>query len=255
MIAGMLLMSGCMTAVPSGEAPSSPLAGRVLAGTAWVLDSIGGEPPLADTTITLRFEPDGSLMGSSGCNYYSAEFTEGSGTLVVDNMSSTLMLCAEELGAQEDGFLAMLGSVKRYSLEDEHLTLSDDAEAPLAVFSVQSQELTGSTWTIESYNGRAGAVMGMVEGSAAEIIFGEDGTVSGSGGCNNLVGEFTAKDGGLQLGPLAMTRMACQEPAGVMEQETAVVKALESATSYTVEGDRLHLKTEDDATAAELTRG
>ncbi len=255
MIAGTLLMSACMTAVPSGEAPPTADAGGKLAGTAWVLDSIGGEPPLADTTITLRFEPDGSVMGSSGCNHYSAEFTEGSGTLVVDNMSSTLMLCAGELGTQENQFLVMLGGVKRYSLEEEHVTLSDDAGAPMAVFSIQSQELAGSTWAIESYNDGAGAVMGMVEGSSAEITFGDDGTVSGSGGCNNLVGKFTEKAGGLQLGPLAMTRMACQQTAGVMEQETAVVTALESATSYTVDGDRLHLKTEDDATAAELRRG
>ena len=53
---------------------------------------------------------------------------------------------------------------------------------------------------------------------------------------------------------VASTEMFCVEPEGVMDQEDAISRALESATTYVIEGDRLTLRTAEDAIAIELNR-
>jgi heat shock protein HslJ len=61
----------------------------------------------------------------------------------------------------------------------------------------------------------------------------------GSGGCNRIMGGYDAgRTGRLAIGRgPAMTMMACPEP--VMSLEQAFLAALESASSYRIDGDRL----------------
>jgi heat shock protein HslJ len=98
-------------------------------------------------------------------------------------------------------------------------------------------DLTGSTWTLQAYQGPSGPVAAALP---APLTFGPAGALSGSGGCNRIVGRYTARAGQLtiELGP--MTQMACADPA-VDAQEQAVVGALPKANRFVVEGDRLTL--------------
>lgn len=67
-----------------------------------------------------------------------------------------------------------------------------------------------------------------------------DGRVSGSSGCNKLMGSYTRRaPGELHIGPLGMTRMACLP--GVMEQEAALVSAYARVTRHRITGDTLDL--------------
>ena len=43
--------------------------------------------------------------------------------------------------------------------------------------------------------------------------------------------------------------MFCEEPEGVMEQEAAYLAALQSAATFSIEGDQLWLRTAEDAIA------
>ena len=90
--------------------------------------------------------------------------------------------------------------------------------------------------------------------SQSRIEFGADGQLSGSAGCNRVTGSYSTADGTIKLGPLATTQMACPEPEGVMDQETRLVAALESAATYHVEGPTLEMRTSDDALAVHFTR-
>jgi heat shock protein HslJ len=83
------------------------------------------------------------------------------------------------------------------------------------------------------------------------LEFRADGSLRGSGGCNDFNGSFTVNDSGL----LASTRMAWVQPEGRMAQEAAFLAALETATSAHREGDRLDLRTAsgDFALAARLS--
>lgn len=62
----------------------------------------------------------------------------------------------------------------------------------------------------------------------------------GNAGCNNMSGTFqTADKNGITIGPAAMTRMAC--PEAMMKVEQSVTTAIQDATNYQINGDRLTL--------------
>ena len=73
----------------------------------------------------------------------------------------------------------------------------------------------------------------------AFVQFRSGGRLQGFGGCNRLMAEYQAGDGGLVLGPVAMKRMTCAE--SVMQREAALVAALEGARSYLRDRTRLVL--------------
>src|SRR5690242_13082597 len=70
--------------------------------------------------------------------------------------------------------------------------------------------LEGTSWNAVEVNGTA--VAGDVTASERRphLVFGADGRVSGSDGCNRLTGPYSVNgSNGLAFGPLAGTRMAC----------------------------------------------
>jgi heat shock protein HslJ len=95
--------------------------------------------------------------------------------------------------------------------------------------------LTGQVWALTDLAGKA-----PLQDTGITIQFGTDGTVSGSSGCNQYSGTYTASGSSLTINtPLASTMMMCAEP--VMVQETAYQTALAGVKAYTVKGDKLTL--------------
>ena len=95
--------------------------------------------------------------------------------------------------------------------------------------------LTGQVWALTDLAGKA-----PLQDTGITIQFGTDGTVSGSSGCNQYSGTYTASGSNLTINtPLASTMMMCAEP--VMVQETAYQTALAGVKAYTVKGDKLTL--------------
>jgi heat shock protein HslJ len=95
-------------------APGEPSGQSPLAGTTWLLESLGPSgnprPPLTTTEVTLAFSDDGRVSGNAGCNAYFGQYVWGAdGTLSVSGLGSTKMLCHEEgVMQQEQDFLAAL---------------------------------------------------------------------------------------------------------------------------------------------------
>ena len=83
--------------------------------------------------------------------------------------------------------------------------------------------------------------------------FGEDGTVSGSSGCNTFSGTYTADDSSIELGPAASTQKMCAAE-GVMEQEEQFLAALAASSIYEIRGHRLQLRNADGALQVDLSR-
>ena len=83
------------------------------------------------------------------------------------------------------------------------------------------------------------------EASAPSISFGEDGTASGSSGCNQWGGSYTFDGDTLELGEIAMTSMGCPPPAD--EVERAYMDALEQASRWRLEDEELVLLDGDNA--------
>ena len=73
------------------------------------------------------------------------------------------------------------------------------------------------------------------------LMFSTDNRVTGSDGCNNLMGTYTLEGDKLTLGEIAATKMACQEGG---EQADALQKALEKVSNFTIHADQLELRDE-----------
>ncbi len=132
------------------------------------------------------------------------------------------------------------------------MTLNDAEGQALATFTAQSQSLEGTSWQVISYNNGKQAVTSVLIGSELTADFGTDGTLSGSAGCNNYNGGYEVDGDKITIGPLASTMKMCNEPEGVMDQESQFLAALESAATYKIEGARLELRTADGALAADF---
>lgn len=93
-------------------------------------------------------------------------------------------------------------------------------------------------WQLTS--GRAnGQAMPIVDGHRITLeITGS--RIGGTAACNDYGGELNVRDGRLEIGELAMTAMACVDE-GVMESESAYVRALEAVETMGMEGEELVL--------------
>jgi len=104
-----------------------------------------------------------------------------------------------------------------------------------------SLALAGTMWSATAVNNGKGGVTTRVKGTAVTLVFGADGTLSGSAGCNNYTGRYEINDKQVKLpSAFASTRKMCA--ADVMDQEQAFFRALSISTSARIEGDRLELR-------------
>ena len=146
----------------------------------------------------------------------------------------------------EFAYLDVLGEVETFELTDGGLTLIGGAvsltyteEVPM-----EALPLEGTAWTLDTIATGTDAVSSVIAGTEVTLTL-ADGAASGSGGCNTFNGGYTVDGASISIGPLASTMKACEED--VMNQETAVFTGLESAASWSIEGDRLSLLDADGA--------
>jgi heat shock protein HslJ len=240
------------TAAPPEQ--TSP-AGPALAGTAWVLTSLNGSPALEGATVTLQFGADGTASGTDGCNRYSTTFTEDGASLTFTPAAGTMMMCPEPEGVMEQAsaFAAALAATTNFSVNQSQLALLAGNQI-VATFTADVQALAGSDWNVTMYNNGREAVVGVIEGTDLTVLFGDNGELSGSAGCNQFIGDYTVSGNTIQIGQLGSTMRFCAEPEGTMEQEQAFLAALQSAATFRIEGDNLELRTAGDAIAVMATR-
>ncbi len=239
-------------------APQEPAtaASSDLAGTNWILTSLNGSPALADTTVTLQFGADGVVSGSDGCNRYSTSYTQsGTDLTFAQPMASTMMLCPEPEGVMEQAgaYTAALATVTSFSANQNQLALMAGNQI-VATFRADVQTLAGSDWAVTMVNNGREAVVSVIEGSELTALFGDNGELSGSAGCNQYISSYTVSGNTIQIGQIGSTMRLCPEPEGIMEQEQAFLVALQSAATFRIEGDSLELRTADDAIAVMMTR-
>jgi heat shock protein HslJ len=232
---------------PVARTPDLPLV-----GTDWVLDgySTGGDAVssvLAGTTITANFAADGNVTGNAGCNHYGGSYSLDGTNLSVSSVFSTLMYC-ETPGVmeQEAGYLGHLANVSSYRVEGDRLILTDAAGTDLLFF-VQAAEvpavpLTGTEWTLESYSSPEGeSVSSVIVGTTITATFSDDGNVTGNAGCNSYGAGYVLDGATIIIEPPISTKMNCNYPEGVMNQENTYLNLLTSVAGYRIDGDRLDL--------------
>ncbi len=242
MCAGIIILAACATT-------GSQQSGGDLTGKAWALTDLGGNAPLAGTSVTIQFKTDGTLAGSAGCNQYGGKYTTSGSNITISNVNSTMMACPQPVMDQETAYLKALGEAKTYTVKDTMLTLLDASGKSLATYQVQSQSLAGTAWDVISYNNGKEAVTSVLASTTLTMEFGSDGTLSGNSGCNTYNGTYSVTGDQIKIGTLATTRMACEQD--IMDQETQFLAALESAATYSLSGTGIELRKSDGALAVD----
>lgn len=244
-LSAVLLLGGCAgSATPSAQSDPADLV-----GVTWLLTEVGGAEPVEGAPVSVRFGEDGTVSGSGGCNRFSGTYDAEPGSLsIAEDIASNMMACQDDVMAVEAALLKALPEATGFEVGDGSLTLT--GTEPLATFKAQSQDLADTSWKVTGYLVGDGIVSPEAD---AELAFGTDGSISGTGGCNRLIGKFTASDDGtIGFDSVGSTQMACEEAA--MVQEAAFIAALESTSNYLVEGDTLQLTAADGATTVTLTK-
>jgi heat shock protein HslJ len=91
-----------------------------LEGKTWSLV----EPATFDIKpITALFQA-GSVTGFSGCNTYSGSYQSDGSSLTISGLATTQAICDEAATTRENTYLANLGSVNGYVVQDKQLTLT-----------------------------------------------------------------------------------------------------------------------------------
>ncbi len=257
------------TEEPAAVPTEAPAAESVAAGTGdalldtiWSLTELNGESLILTTNITAEFNEDGRVAGSSGCNNYAAAY-EVDGNNITINASpaaTTLMACVPPVMEQEAAYMEALEAAETYEVSappaggDEELVLNDSSGNPVAVFSAVSQDLAGSSWDVIAYNNGRGGVVSVIIDTEITANFGEDGELTGNASCNDYFGAYEADGENISMGPFGATRKACQEPEGIMQQESEYLAALETAATYSIDGLTMNMRTADGATVANFRR-
>jgi heat shock protein HslJ len=124
---GHLELTSAHGAVLAEFRPAEPL---LLEGVSWRLTGLDGDEGGLITPVggvSLAFDAVGRLVGVSGCNDYSADYTARGSELVLTGIAATERSCANPPGvmAFEAGYLASLPRVASFSTSLTELTLRD----------------------------------------------------------------------------------------------------------------------------------
>lgn len=226
-----------------------------LSGTSWIASSINGEMPISGTAVTIQFNADGTAAGTDGCNQYNTTYTQDGNNLTINQAegATTLMACPEPVMEQAAAFSTALTESTSFSMTEDELFLQNGDQV-VATFVISSSDLTGTAWEVVNYNNGRDAVVGLVLGTEISANFGVEGDLTGNAGCNQYFTSYTANDGTIEIGPIGSSMRFCEEPLGVMEQEAEYLAALGSATTYSIQGDVLQMRTAGDELAVVMKR-
>ena len=236
-----------MAATPEISQPIARWNSVSDAGT-WVLIGYGDalNPTVVEpgTYVTINFSTAGDqVTGSGGCNNYNTTYTADDNYNLTINgpIASTLSAC--ETGMEQEGlFLGALEKVSNYNLTDDgRLLLDYDSGAVYdeQLTFVQGTPFTGTLWVLTAY-GDPDNLTPTQTGVMSTAVFSADGTITGSGGCNQYSAGYNVQENTIGISLPVSTAMACEFGT---EQEQAFFSALQTAVSYRLGLDALDITT------------
>ncbi len=111
--------------------------------------------------------------------------------------------------------------------------------APAPVADVDVSQLMASVWQLTEYQNNEGEIVPVLAGTEITAVFGEDGSLVGSSGCNTITALYETDGHAIVIGSVSATEKTCAEPDGIMDQESAYITALAVVLGWGVDGSQL----------------
>lgn len=254
-LAAAAVLAVACTSGGASPSASSRAAAVPLEGTAWQLTDYvgpeGGSLPVPEGLAASATFDAGTVSGNAGCNQYNATYTLDGDKLSIATPSMTAMACPAPQMALETAYTTALQKVATYQVSGDTLELKTaEGKVGLRYAAAEAPSLTKTRWVATMINNGTGATASVVAGSTVTAVFGEDGKVAGSGGCNDFNGTYTLDGAALDFGPLMSTKKACADEA-ISKQEASYFAALDKVATYAFSGADLQLRAADGSLQVE----
>ncbi|CAL9507744.1 hypothetical protein SUDANB15_03554 [Streptomyces sp. enrichment culture] len=221
----------------AGAGSGSAEAEQPVTGVRWSVDSVtaDGTTHRAPDGAHLALDDSGRAEGSYGCNRFSGRVSFDGDRIRLGDRDTTLRACSEEVMDLERAFARTLGDgALKAEVDDDRLTLTTDAGDTVRLSKAEDTPLAGTRWTVTTP---------AVDGRAHLTFDDEEGTVSGSLGCNQVNAGATVRDGRVTLGTPSTTRMMCED--SLMDAEKALLQLFDGTLTYSVDHRTLTLTSEN----------
>jgi heat shock protein HslJ len=246
LVLGLAVAVGCGGEDDGGGTPSPPAE---FEDVPWIVTSGLSAPSWEDFAPSASFA-NGKVSGSAGCNQFNASYEVDGEKLELGEIASSLMACPPLADPVEREYLETLRAVEGWRIENGELVLVDGDGNELLRYGEPS--LAG-TWAVTSFR-REDYVESPIENTYLTAVFGDDGIVAGSTGCNSYEAEFTVERSAMRISKPTKDAQRCDAPQGIMRQERVYLAALPLTRSYEVSGSTLTLKTAEGTIVATYTR-
>lgn len=241
-----VLATAAATACSSSDSGKAPDDTATPMGHTYISTEVEGDPIPGGGPMRLTFA-DGRISANSGCNTSSGTVDLSDHVLNTSPLASTLMACADDVGASDAWQNSFLESDPTWRLDGDQLTLTGkDTTIHLTDKKIVTPDkpLTGTTWVVTTLITEQGQVRSTtLDEVGANLTIGAGGTVNGMAGCNRMTGTAGVGPGDAVNFAVATTKMMCAPD--VMEIENAVLRALDGRTTATIDGDSLTLRNDN----------
>lgn len=133
-ISGITLM-GCDAQNDSTEIAADT---EMLTGS-WRVEDVDQGGVIDNSMVTMLFEEENRIAGSTGCNQYTASLTSENKTFQVATVASTRRACVAAMAKQEQRFLAAINDAVRYEIESNTWLLIFDASNKQRLKAIQME--------------------------------------------------------------------------------------------------------------------
>lgn len=188
----------------------------------------------------ILFNDDLTAYIKADCNNVQATYVVDGNNITITTGPTTMVACPPD--TLDSVFLQQLSQVNTYFINGGNLYMEMPADSGTMHFVPQGSPAPSpdpeppagsgddNTFYLVSY-GPENAPQPLIEGTTITADIADD-KISGFSGCNNYSGTLTPVDDHFTISGIVTTRMFCEQPAGVMEQEQAYLAALESVGGF-----------------------
>ena len=236
-----LTLAACGSDDDNGADSANAPTADELSGLRFVSSDVTGYDLVEGTEITMAFDDD-AVSVNAGCNTLNGGYEITDGAFVAGQFAMTMMACDEPLMAQDTWLSEFLSASPAISLDGSTLSLTGD-ETTITLDEVEPAGLVGTTWVVSGTVANEAVTVSAVDSEASMTITDDQAQIDT--GCNTGSSTVEITDTTITFGPIALTRMACDEE--LTRLENSVLAVLQGEVTYEIDGDTLSLRSGEGA--------